>query len=231
MSWRSAGSTCACQLPGVCPARSSPGSDIGGHRLVAEQERGSGWCAGISAGTLSPVLQQLLCIFSLLFFTLFSLFLSDPSVSSQPVECTKPSSSMEGDCVVLSPPMAWDSREASLEPAAGTAGPPQHPAPPQQHTSGAEQPRGDKQDPEGCPLSQEQLPEAPECLIDSQPIPFSENPFVVANRRGKATGTAGLGGPPLGYGRGGVLKTSLYSKASGVLCVACTHTAWATAPY
>lgn len=198
---------------------------------MAEQERGSGWCAGISAGTLSPVLQQLLCIFSLLFFTLFSLFLSDPSVSSQPVECTKPSSSMEGDCVVLSPPMAWDSREASLEPAAGTAGPPQHPAPPQQHTSGAEQPRGDKQDPEGCPLSQEQLPEAPECLIDSQPIPFSENPFVVANRRGKAMGTAGLGGPPLGYGRGGVLKTSLYSKASGVLCVACTHTAWATAPY
>ncbi|KAJ7399182.1 Protein scribble like protein [Pitangus sulphuratus] len=64
----------------------------------------------------------------------------------------------------------------------------------------------------------EQLPETPEpeCLIDSQPIPFSENPFVVANRRGKAAGTASLGGPPLGYGSGGVLKTSLYSKASSV---------------
>ncbi|XP_039947281.1 protein scribble homolog isoform X4 [Hirundo rustica] len=126
-----------------------------------------------------------------------------------PVECAKPSSSMEGDCAVLSPPAAWDSREAAPEPAAGTAGPPQRPAPPQQPTGGAQRPRGDRRDPEGCPLSQEQLPEAPECLIDSQPIPFSENPFVVANRRG----TAGLGGPPLGYGRGGVLKTSLYSKA------------------
>nr|XP_041570110.1 protein scribble homolog isoform X24 [Taeniopygia guttata] len=130
-----------------------------------------------------------------------------------PVECSKPRSSMEGDCAMLSPPTAWHGREASPEPAAGAAGPPQLPVPPQQHTSGADQPQGDQQDPKGCPLSQEQLPETPECLIDSQPIPFSENPFVVANRRGKATGTASLGGPPLGYGRGGVLKTSLYSKA------------------
>ncbi|XP_041263047.1 protein scribble homolog isoform X17 [Onychostruthus taczanowskii] len=129
-----------------------------------------------------------------------------------PVECSKPSCSMEGDTAVLSP-RVWHGRDASPEPAAGTAGPPQLPVPPQQHTSGAQQPQGDQQDPEGCPLSQEQLPETPECLIDSQPIPFSENPFVVANRRGKATGTAGLGGPPLGYGREGVLKTSLYSKA------------------
>ncbi|KAM4906516.1 protein scribble homolog isoform 1-T2 [Sylvia borin] len=130
-----------------------------------------------------------------------------------PAECTKASSSMEGDLAVLSPPAAWDSREAAPDPAAGTTRAPRPPEPPQQHSGGAQQPRGDEQDPEGCPLSQEQLPEAPECLIDSQPIPFSENPFVVANRRGKATGTAGLGGPPLGYGRGGVLKTSLYSKA------------------
>ncbi|XP_063253142.1 protein scribble homolog isoform X12 [Prinia subflava] len=119
-----------------------------------------------------------------------------------PVGCSKPSSSMEGDCAVLSPPAAWDGREASP----GPAGPPQH-------SSGAEQPRGDQQDPQGCPLSPEQLPEEPECLIDSQPIPFSENPFVVANRRGRAAGTAGLGGPPLGYGRGGVLRTSLHAKA------------------
>ncbi|XP_051630687.1 protein scribble homolog isoform X6 [Manacus candei] len=212
-----------------------------------------------------------------------------------PVQCTKPSSSMEGDCTVLSLPMARDSREVSPDPAVGAtsgsvagppqhpkgttsssvagppqhpkgttsssvagppqhpkgttsssvagppqhptgmtsssvagppqhptgttsssvAGPPQHPASPQQHTSGAEQPWRDKQDSTGCPLSQEQLPETPEpeCLIDSQPIPFSENPFVVANRRGKAAGTASLGGPPLGYGSGGVLKTSLYCKA------------------
>lgn len=79
VSWRSAGS---CQLPRVCVcmARSSPGSDIGGHGLVTEQERGSGWCAGISTGIPSPVFQQLLFIFFLLFFTLFSLFLSGPSV-------------------------------------------------------------------------------------------------------------------------------------------------------
>ncbi|KAK2512499.1 hypothetical protein Q9233_016251 [Columba guinea] len=68
----------------------------------------------------------------------------------------------------------------------------------------------------------DQTPEAPEqeCLIDSQPILFSENPFVVANRRGTA-----LGGPPLGYGKGGVLKTNLYSKASspGMRCVARGH--------
>nr|XP_008106624.1 PREDICTED: collagen alpha-1(I) chain isoform X2 [Anolis carolinensis] len=49
--------------------------------------------------------------------------------------------------------------------------------------------------------------EAPS-LVDSQPIPFSANPFVLANRKGGAR----LGGPPLGYGKGGVLKTSLCAK-------------------
>ncbi|XP_043834765.1 protein scribble homolog isoform X13 [Dromiciops gliroides] len=43
-----------------------------------------------------------------------------------------------------------------------------------------------------------------ESLVDSKSIPFGENPFVLANR-----GTSCLGGPPLGYGQGGVLKTSL----------------------
>ncbi|XP_059324805.1 protein scribble homolog isoform X2 [Ammospiza nelsoni] len=118
-----------------------------------------------------------------------------------PVECPQPSCSMEGDCAMLCS-QAWHGRAASPEPAAGTARPPRPPTPPQQ-------PQAEQQEPEGCPLPQEQLPETPECLIDSQPIPFSENPFVVANRRGRA----GLGGPPLGYGRGGVLKTSLHSKA------------------
>ncbi|XP_033011966.1 protein scribble homolog isoform X10 [Lacerta agilis] len=51
--------------------------------------------------------------------------------------------------------------------------------------------------------------EEEESLVDSQPIPFSANPFVLANQQGKAC----LGGPPLGYGKGGVLKTSLCTKA------------------
>ncbi|XP_026697132.1 protein scribble homolog isoform X4 [Athene cunicularia] len=137
------------------------------------------------------------------------------------VQYNKASSGMEGDCAVLSLPVAQDSRDPCPEPAAGpavgsVAAPPQDPTPPDTCTSGAEkQPQIDKRDPTGCPLSPEQMPEAPEqeCMVDSQPILFSENPFVVANRRGKAAGQACLGGPPLGYGRGGVLKTNLYSKA------------------
>ncbi|XP_062987464.1 protein scribble homolog [Elgaria multicarinata webbii] len=54
--------------------------------------------------------------------------------------------------------------------------------------------------------------EEEQSLVDSQPIPFSANPFVVANRQGKAC----LGGPPLGYGQRGVLKTSLCAQASSV---------------
>uniref|UniRef100_A0A7N4NYT8 Protein scribble homolog n=1 Tax=Sarcophilus harrisii TaxID=9305 RepID=A0A7N4NYT8_SARHA len=51
--------------------------------------------------------------------------------------------------------------------------------------------------------SEEPLGEG-ESLVDSKSIPFGENPFVLANR-----GASCLGGPPLGYGQGGVLKTSL----------------------
>ncbi|XP_066482567.1 protein scribble homolog isoform X4 [Tiliqua scincoides] len=54
---------------------------------------------------------------------------------------------------------------------------------------------------------QAQCPEE-QSSVDSQPILFSANPFVVANRRGLAC----LGGPPLGYGQGGVLKTSLCAQ-------------------
>ncbi|XP_074842495.1 protein scribble homolog isoform X19 [Carettochelys insculpta] len=72
------------------------------------------------------------------------------------------------------------------------------------------------QKPLGCPLAEGQLPKPQEPeqenMVDSQPILFSENPFVVANRRGKAAGKAFLGGPPLGYGQAGILKTNLYSK-------------------
>ncbi|XP_069636456.1 protein scribble homolog isoform X48 [Haliaeetus albicilla] len=132
----------------------------------------------------------------------------------------KASSRMEGDCAMLSLPVVQDSRDSYTETAAGpiigsAAGLPQDHASPDKCTSGAEKPQLDKQDPTGCPLSQDQMPKTPEqeCMIDSQPILFSENPFVVANRRGKAAGKACLGGPPLGYGREGVLKTNLYSKA------------------
>lgn len=137
---------------------------------------------------------------------------------------------MEGDCALLSLPVAQDSRDSYPDTAAGpivgsVAGLPQDPASPDERASGAEKPRLDKQDPAGCPLSQDQMPETPEpeCMIDSQPILFSENPFVVANRRGKAAGKACLGGPPLGYGRGGVLKTNLYSKASSPAACCVRH--------
>ncbi|KAL8181390.1 UNVERIFIED_CONTAM: hypothetical protein K2H54_000611, partial [Gekko kuhli] len=48
---------------------------------------------------------------------------------------------------------------------------------------------------------QEEEEEEEESLVDSQPIPFSANPFVVANRQGRATGKAGVGKqpPPLAF--------------------------------
>ncbi|XP_056678808.1 protein scribble homolog isoform X19 [Monodelphis domestica] len=54
------------------------------------------------------------------------------------------------------------------------------------------------------PRSSEEPMGEGESLVDCKSIPFGENPFVLANR-----GTSCLGGPPLGYGQGGVLKTSL----------------------
>ncbi|KAL4635473.1 hypothetical protein GN956_G14710 [Arapaima gigas] len=57
--------------------------------------------------------------------------------------------------------------------------------------------------------------EEEECLVDSQPICFSENPFLVANRQGRGQPPERriLSGPPVGYGRQGQLQTSLHSKA------------------
>ncbi|XP_029935661.1 protein scribble homolog isoform X2 [Myripristis murdjan] len=57
--------------------------------------------------------------------------------------------------------------------------------------------------------------EEQECLVDSQPICFKENPFLVANRRGKGLppGEQILSGPPVGYGRQGQLQPWVYSKA------------------
>lgn len=58
--------------------------------------------------------------------------------------------------------------------------------------------------------------EEEECLVDSQPICFKENPFLVANRKGKGrpSGEQILSGPPVGYGKQGQLQPWLYSKAS-----------------
>ncbi|XP_053913047.1 protein scribble homolog isoform X10 [Cuculus canorus] len=130
----------------------------------------------------------------------------------------KPGSGMEGDVPPLSLTVAQDRGDPCPDVAAcptvrSASGLSRDPVSPHERASWAETPRPDERDPAGVLASQE--PEAPEqeCLIDSQPILFNENPFVVANRRGKAAGGGCLGGPPLGYGTGGVLQTNLYSKA------------------
>ncbi|KAG9471627.1 hypothetical protein GDO78_013971 [Eleutherodactylus coqui] len=51
-----------------------------------------------------------------------------------------------------------------------------------------------------------------EVLVDCQSILFSENPFVVANKKRLGSGGVCLSGPPTGYGSSGVLKTTVYSK-------------------
>lgn len=65
------------------------------------------------------------------------------------------------------------------------------------------------------PLNSSLAPEEEECLVDSQSICFSENPFLVANRRGKGLppGEQILSGPPVGYGRQGQLQPWVFSKA------------------
>lgn len=63
--------------------------------------------------------------------------------------------------------------------------------------------------------------EEEECLVDSQPICFKENPFLVANRKGKGRppGEQILSGPPVGYGRQGQLQPWLFSKARSLRVV------------
>lgn len=141
---------------------------------------------------------------------------------SQLIQCDRASSGMESDCAVLPLPVAMDSQDSDPDTAAGLTSTvtslPEDPASPGSRTGRAALVLLPMQEPVGCPLTHDQLPKTQEpeqeSMVDSQPILFSENPFVVANRRGKAAGKACLGGPPLGYGQGGVLKTSLYSKAS-----------------
>ncbi|XP_028289663.1 protein scribble homolog isoform X4 [Gouania willdenowi] len=57
--------------------------------------------------------------------------------------------------------------------------------------------------------------EEEECLVDSQSICFNQNPFLVANRRGKGLPREQqiLSGPPVGYGRQGQLQPWLFHKA------------------
>lgn len=71
------------------------------------------------------------------------------------------------------------------------------------------------QDPSQAPTFTQETQEE-ECLVDSQPICFKENPFLVANRKGKGLPLEEriLSGPPTGYGRQGQLQTWLYNKAS-----------------
>lgn len=78
--------------------------------------------------------------------------------------------------------------------------------------------------------------EEEECLVDSQPICFKENPFLVANRKGKGrpAGEQILSGPPVGYGKQGQLQPWLFSKASrlpecgleAAWCVTAQFVAW-----
>ncbi|XP_022533794.2 protein scribble homolog isoform X16 [Astyanax mexicanus] len=73
------------------------------------------------------------------------------------------------------------------------------------------------QDTAPAPATAQEMQEE-ECLVDSQPISFSENPFLIANRKGKGRPAVEclLSGPPTGYGRKGQLQTSLYNKGPSV---------------
>ncbi|CAH2286211.1 scribble homolog isoform X5 [Pelobates cultripes] len=61
----------------------------------------------------------------------------------------------------------------------------------------------------GTPVSNT---EPEEVLVDSQSILFSENPFVVANKKSHGSNGIALGGPPTGYGSSGVLRITVYNK-------------------
>lgn len=77
-------------------------------------------------------------------------------------------------------------------------------------------------------LSSSTPEEEEECLVDSQPMCFQENPFLVANRkgRGRPSGEQILSGPPVGYGRQGKLQPWLFSKARCLSGVRRQHAVW-----
>ncbi|KAM9308911.1 protein scribble homolog [Gastrophryne carolinensis] len=62
---------------------------------------------------------------------------------------------------------------------------------------------------EPAPPSDKEEPE--EVLVDCQSIQFSENPFILANKKRSGSDGVALSGPPTGYGSAGVLKTTMYS--------------------
>ncbi|XP_041101957.1 protein scribble homolog isoform X20 [Polyodon spathula] len=70
--------------------------------------------------------------------------------------------------------------------------------------------------------------EEEESLVDSQPISFSNNPFLIANQKGKGKPTEAqiLSGPPVGYGKQGLLQTSLYLKGSSSEPIGVNSTSW-----
>ncbi|XP_056104385.1 protein scribble homolog isoform X15 [Rhinichthys klamathensis goyatoka] len=78
------------------------------------------------------------------------------------------------------------------------------------------QPQADTWDPLPALGVPQETNQEEECFVDSQPICFSENPFLVANRKGKGCPPEEriLSGPPVGYGRHGQLQPWLYSKGS-----------------
>nr|XP_021333092.1 protein scribble homolog isoform X4 [Danio rerio] len=90
---------------------------------------------------------------------------------------------------------------------------PSSPICPAASSAASKQPQADSRD---LVLDLGMAQEEEECLVDSQPICFSENPFLVANRKGKGCPPEEriLSGPPVGYGKHGQLQPWLYSKAS-----------------
>lgn len=92
---------------------------------------------------------------------------------------------------------------------------PSSPICPAASSAASKQPQADSRD---LVLDLGMAQEEEECLVDSQPICFSENPFLVANRKGKGCPPEEriLSGPPVGYGKHGQLQPWLYSKASSL---------------
>ncbi|XP_052416229.1 protein scribble homolog isoform X14 [Carassius gibelio] len=93
---------------------------------------------------------------------------------------------------------------------------PSSPVCPAASSAASKPPPADTWDPLPAPGVPQEATEEEECLVDSQPICFSENPFLVANRKSKGCPPDEriLSGPPVGYGRHGQLQPWLYSKSS-----------------
>ncbi len=87
-----------------------------------------------------------------------------------------------------------------------------------QVSAASKPPQADTWDPLPARGVPQEAKEEEECLVDSQPICFCENPFLVANRKSKGCPPKEriLSGPPVGYGSHGQLQPWLYSKASSL---------------